>query len=355
MALNRHAAARETSGDVHRVYEDLRGYILHANADTSIASARQLAKRYEVGIAAARRALNRLVDEDLLYASPRRGYFVKSREQISTATETILYVSAQKENMIPYLERKLEAVVDEAARVGKTLAIRPALYKDVKREAVDPAVTGLIVPWVHDVYYEALDENPRLRIVAQFRGNRIAAHPRLSQVDLDYQTNALSGAGYLHSVGCRDIACVWTNPLSQLGVQLASADGQLQVSDHQLTVQHQGNVEEAVFDVVAERLVATAPAGLFFDDDMYAVQILKRLGKLAPAYRSRLHAVSLSNRHHPILPPDVACLEVDGYEVGVACVAVLEAAMCPPRMNCPTVLLPATLITPEQAAAKQRG
>jgi DNA-binding LacI/PurR family transcriptional regulator len=350
MTLKRHAAARETTGDVHRVYEDLRGYILHAAADTSIASARQLAKRYDVGIAAARRALNRLVDEELLYSSPRRGYFVKRREVDTTAVETILYVAARQENMIPYLERKLEAVVDEAARVGKTLSIRPANYENVLHEASNPTVTGLIVPWMHAVYFEALAANPRLRVVAQFRLNRTDSHPRLAQVELDFQTTAVTGVNHLHSAGCRSIVCIWTNPLSELGARLTAQKSDMTLEDLEIVKNADGSVDPSVFVAAATALIAHEADGLVFDDDLYAVAILRELAKLAPDYRRRVVVVSLSNRHQPMLPDDVTCLEVDGYDVGVACVAVLEAAMCPPRMNCPTVLLPATLLP----AAKPR-
>jgi hypothetical protein len=114
------------------------------------------------------------------------------------------------------------------------------------------------------------------------------------------------------------------------------------------------NVDKAAFAAAATALVAHDTDGLLFDDDLYADAILRELAALDADYRRQVVVASLSNRHHRFLPDDVASLEVDGYDMGVACVSVVEAAMCPPRMNCPSVLLPATLIPPTKPRTARR-
>ncbi|MHC4884838.1 MAG: GntR family transcriptional regulator [Planctomycetota bacterium] len=340
-----HKADRSAHSLSEQIYRDLRTYILSAPADSPLTSARGLAAQYDIGIAIIRRALNHLIDDGLIYSIYRQGYFVSPRKEEAQlqSENTILYINPRPGSTLPFLERKFEAVVDEAARYGYTLAMRPTHYESVVNEAADPSVIGLIVPWMAGSFIKALEQNPGLHIITQFRDKCV--HPRIGQVDIDYTTSAASGIEHLSQQGAKTIAVVGRHELFYLGAKKGRPSQTCPWITY--SVDPEVGINGEGIDRLANEILSLSPDALLFDEDVYADQILQGLKERDAGARKDMLCASLCNRTAPILDDDVTCLEIDGYDIGVANMSMIKWMREKPGMPCPTLLIPATVVSPK--------
>lgn len=346
---NKRVLTSEFAGD--RLYSDLRRHVCSASANQAIASVRALAEQYGVSFGTVRRVVGRLTDEKLLYTVRGKGIFVSDRSAAGMeARRTILYVDDWSDTSHPYCVRKLRGVVEGAEGLGLRVQVhrcssggpRPE-DRVVLDEAAREGVAGIMVTWLaRPVYDELRRRNPAISVVAseQLLPERNVARVTEDQVSLGYQAGR-----YLCEAGVRTIAMVYKDAESYGGMAAALSEATRRVEAQYVKLDAGGDLGP-----IRDAIESLRPEGLAFMDDRAARQVLIALAARDPAWLSGVRVISHANAGEDFLPPEVARLEVDGYETGKAAVSALKALIDGGPSAQRIVRLPPRLVAPSASA-----
>lgn len=306
------------------LYERLRRFVLSARQHQRLLSTRTLAELHGVSVSTARRVLEQLTEEGLIYSVHGKGTFVaKTAESALPATRTILYAEAWGDAPHPYFNRALHGALSAAEDGVYRVAVmnwaneRGKDYGRLAVEACREDVCGLIVPWmVTPVYREIMEMNPRVCIMSMIGP---LEYPNASSVVPDL---GLLGSGAAQRVvmrGARRIALVYTSFDTHAGVQrgIESLRADVVLTTH-------GVRNPRAPEAMDPPLTDASADAIIFDDDRVARAVLSVLEARDPRLGEHTVVVSHANAGEDILPPYVLRAEFDGYEIGATAMSVLR-------------------------------
>lgn len=305
------------------LYERLRRFVLSARGHQRLVSTRALAELHGVSVSTARRALEQLAHEGLVYSVQGKGTFVADTgESKRPTTRTILYAEAWDQGPHPYFNRTLHGMLSAAEDDGYRVAVmnwggeREARDSYLVAEASHEDVCGLIVPWLMPAVYEAImAANPCVCIMSMIGA---LAYPNASSVLPDLGLFGASAVQRVLAAGRRRIALVHS-----LYETLGAALGALSPgrTGAELHAHHIADIARP--DLLDPPLTDEPMDALIFDDDRMARAVLGVLAERDPQLHEHTMVVSHANVGEDILPPYVLRAEIDGYEIGVTAMSVL--------------------------------
>jgi len=309
-----------------RLREDLRRHALAAQPHERLQSERNLARAYQISHSTVRRVIADLVQEGVLYKAHGRGIFVADRKRERPVTQkTILYADDWPDMEHAFCIRKLRGILEGAqeghfrvqvynqALGGRFVLENSALLEDIAREDV----AGIIVSWITpSLFREIRAQNPELAIVST---HSVLPEENLASVVQDWHTAGYQAVQYLLRRQARSIILAHGRPAFLQGAQTAAESQPRTTLLQPLSLKGEGDVAE-----VCRFIQEKCPDGLAFDDDRRALAVLQALREEHPEQAS-VPAISIANVGENLLPPHVARLNIDGYEVGRVAVTALRA------------------------------
>lgn len=329
-----------------RMYEDLKRHVLAAPEGQAVASERKLAGQFGVSYMTARGVVGRLVEEGLLDRVHGKGTFVAPRSASETAT--VLFIGAWQDLEHPFCFRKLKGLVEYADANGLRLQVLRYRHGEslgqqtsILAELARPDIMGVVTEKLSD---ELIAAARRTRSDRPLVSNQPSPFPGVVLVDFDRGGLGSRAGLYLGEQGARRIFCVHTrkNFLTELKTAVGARWPDAQVSG--VPVMPLADTEPVVARILRER-----PDGLAFSDDRVARRTLLLIERADAAYYHALRIVSHANAGEDLLPPEVARLEVDGYEVGYVSMSTLHSlARSPGSLSQTEILIAPRLRVPAQ-------
>jgi DNA-binding LacI/PurR family transcriptional regulator len=301
---------------------DLRAHVLSAPPNQRLQSERVLAQTYGISHSTVRRVVETLTNEGLLYKTHGKGVFVATRAQ-AAAAKTILYIDDWADMKHAFCLGKLRGVLE-----GESHGFRVQVHKShpsasppqealLLQEAARPDVAGMIVSWLTPEQCERFRErNPALAIVTTHCELPLA---NTASVLYDWHAYGREAAGYLAGKGARTLLLVYGRKAFAQGARQA-----LQGDIRLLEVKRNSPLNA---EKICEAVLGTTPEGLAVDDDRAFMQLLPLLEQRRPDFLKTTKIVSIANAGEQVLPPQVARLEVDGYQVGLLAFNALKALL----------------------------
>jgi DNA-binding LacI/PurR family transcriptional regulator len=313
------SARREEVGD--SLYRDLLRHAQTAGADEKIAAERDLARMYGICRVTVRKVIGGLVKEGRLRQVQGRGTFVAAPGHALRVRQVIL-ADSFADIAHPYAASLLAGVLHQAGqgiRMQTTHFHGSLLDPDnsvLLTGILRPETEGLIVSYLSTETYGALKQgNPALRIVCTTKG--IQARD-VACVTWDRFDCGMQAVNFLIGRRARNLLAVSPpggKPLILEGARYAARAGGVRVEEID------GSREDSA---TARAVLDASPDGLFFTDDLYGRNVLRRLEALRPGLVGETPMVAVTNTGLDILPHGTARLEVNGYEVGATAMTMLK-------------------------------
>ena len=313
------------------LYEQLREFVTKARPHRSLAPERKLARQHNVSVGTVRRAIQRLVNERLVYRRERLGTFVaeRPRNHAPAKLQTLIYVDGWGDETRPVVVHLMRGLASGSLDSGLRLQVLHArggqafwTSQQMRGALIQPDVVAAAVPYITPPLEEELRrQNPRLKLISVADlgpgGTNCAA------VGPDYFGVGSQAAEWLIEHGARRIHCVDPGLMTTGGATYAAARAD---SRHgEVTVVSVPCRSLAISDMeLACELLREAtpePEAVIFSDDRCAAECIRRLGPLGRQLLDRRRVASQANVGENTLPKGVIRLEFDWFEIGRATVA----------------------------------
>ncbi len=349
----------ENNGNTHKTLRrgfagdalaaDLRTFVKDNQPHEPLASERALARDYDISYSTVRKVTQQLVDEGLVYKVHGRGLFVA--EHTAPARDeknTVLYLDDWVHDDHPYCVRRFRAVLDGAEEMDLRVEARrlnidsQCLEDDLYEEARRPELAGMIVPLLTPALSRRLRAlNPDLHLVTI---GTDTPPPGVASVQHNHLSIGYQAGAWLMGNGVRSILAVLKHGDLLPGLHGALAEAGEAPELHTVI----GHPDDAI-DGALTAIHKEQPDGLFFSDDRFARSVLDDLALTAPRCLEGASVISCANAGEEFLPPWVARLNIDGYEVGMFAMNLLKAMIEDRTMENPIVRIEPRLIEPAAA------
>ncbi len=336
------------------LFETLRCQLQLMAPGDMLPTERELAEFYGVGYSTVRRVTDRLQREGLLKKIPGSGSFAAERPEdaAKTAGGTLVYADPWDVKGNAYFTRCLQGIVEAAGEFGMRLRVFRIGHESVESLLTllrQPEVRGLLAPWLHNRTIEFVaTERPDLRVVTM--GRRFPA-PGMASVMIDFAALGYQACRHLHlGRGARRPVLVMANADTGPGWEAYREAAKSPCPAALVKTSPQPEDPQAI----CRELAALETDGVAFDDDRLAAACL-------PFIAEGLPLVSLANIGEDLLPPRVARLTIDGFDIGSGAVqllgqmlkegrAITVASLIQPRLEAPVASLPAPPEKPPASA-----
>lgn len=331
------------------LYRDLKKLIANLDADEKLASERRLSRKYGIAASTVRRVFDRFESEGLVYRVHGKGTFVaKGKSDRQDSRITIVFADQIHLTGHKFFSRRLEGITHQAARQKARLHLLPCSpYPVGGHEALLDAISaddveGLIFPWIgDDLYREVIAIKPKLKIIG------CASHlckQNLTSVGVDQIAMGMQAWKYLSARGTNHIAVISTDHEFIAGVKQAACP-RTGTCKHHLSIRLVE--DDCDGKSIAAWLKENKADGVACNDDRLTMKARNAIAEgddlLDMAW------ISHANAGEKLLPPKIARLEVDGYDVGQTLVQVIMAMIRDNILTGTDVRLHPRLVVPHDA------
>ncbi len=327
MATKAKTLGRGFIGD--RLEADLRAFVRQAEAHQPLTSERQLAKEYDISYGTVRRVITGLVDAGLIYKEHGRGAFVAPTAGAANEaiTGTVLYVDDWGESGHPFCLRKLQGILDVAMESEfRVQVMRVQDFKDWQahprflQEATQDDVVGVILPWLTSELYRVLkDRSPGLMMVSF---HDLQGYPDTAGVKHEPAVFGRMIIDYFTDVGVKSLLLLHKDKRL-----LHSAEAQLRSAKAKIKILNQPWANGDPLDETIALLRRTRAKGVFFPDDRLTLAVYNHFRDADPRWLEKHVLLTMANAGENILPPEIARIDMDGYDVGSMAMMMLKSLL----------------------------
>ncbi len=313
------------------LYERFRTQIEMMRPGQRLATERDLAEQHGVSYSTLRRVMNRLRGEGYIYKVRGKGTFVAERtDEAKRDVPGVLYADPWIVQGNLFFIRCLQGVLDESQRQGLRLQVFRCTdhsfgmpdVDQLLKEAKSGNVRGLLLPYAKpEIVARIFNDFPDMRIATMSTRYPPSG---IASVILDYAAIGYNSVQHLADKGAQRIVVAAATTMTIDGVRTA----QMELANHGQEIDVQVvNVTQhdpAGYATLAKQIMACDPDGIAFDDDRHTVATIPSLKQLQPGLLRQTPIIAQANEGEDILPPEIARLVVDSYEIGVVAMQILR-------------------------------